>query len=597
MFLLGPVRLNRCDPDPVEAGRRRSYNRGNRVEKSGRARAGCVRVVCHEAGETPIVGESSRHPSRRDFLIRSAATGFAVAGCKGGIEPERRKPPNFLFIIDDQHSPRAMGWTGQWDILTPNLDQLARESVCFTNAYTACPLCAPNRHSLISGRYPSDHGVTMNDHFMREGIPTLARHLNAAGYTTASIGKMHNAPAHARRDYQYVLHHEYFDSPVAISHYAPYLDAKLRERNLEWPVWWNSPSGKPYGNDMAVMAGVHWLPEDLLPERWVTDEALRFIDDQLANRPDKPFFLHVSYFPPHDPYRPIEKYARMYDGREMDLPPNFDLAKAAAWGAESGVGELSAEEYRRIRRLYSALVTQLDEHIGMLLRGLADRGLAEDTIVMFTSDHGDMIGEHGRLWKFVLYEAAVRVPCMIRWPGAQKPRLESSPISFVDLFPTILRAAGVEPESGLPGSDLRGLIGGDVSWPDRAVIAENYRHGPKRPSLMVRRGPFKYVVEKIDLKTLAGEQTLYNLEEDPWELRDLSKDPGRRAVLNELREIAVEHLAKQRAGLAAPFPGPMPKERPLYKIPYPADPWTSVEPAGTVPYWTLRIDDPWRVHT
>ena len=157
--------------------------------------------------------------------------GFAgiltVSGCRF-----RHEKPNILFIICDQMSPRVMGWTGETEVKTPHLDDFSQLSYCFTNAYTTCPLCAPARHSLYTGVYPSHHWVLRNDMKMRKDITTIISMFNEKGYTTANIGKMHNAPYHNRRDFQYVLNHEFFIGSGGISHYAPYLQAEVKKRGI-----------------------------------------------------------------------------------------------------------------------------------------------------------------------------------------------------------------------------------------------------------------------------------------------------------------------------------------------------------------------------
>ncbi|MGC9361198.1 MAG: sulfatase family protein, partial [Anaerolineae bacterium] len=277
--------------------------------------------------------------------------------------------PNIVLIIDDQHNPRVLGHTGECEVQTPHLDRLASQSVVFSNAYCNNPVCAPTRHTLYTGLYASDHGVYVNDLPMREDVTTLMAALNEAGYTTANVGKMHNCPYHHRRDFQYVLHHEFYVDAAGISHYSSFLDYELERRGFERPVrHWSQPR-EGYASwlrDPEAIAGVNWMPEDLTPEHRITDQSLAFVRDQLAQRPDQPFFLHASYFPPHHPYRPIRKYAELYDPELLTMPPNWDPGQALL----GSPGNLSEADVRRFRAFYFGFVTQLDAEIGRLLDGL-----------------------------------------------------------------------------------------------------------------------------------------------------------------------------------------------------------------------------------
>ena len=517
--------------------------------------------------------------SRREAIKKGALAGVALAAARRTPAQQKKGRPNILLIIDDQHSPRAMGWTGETPVQTPALDRLASESVCFTNGYASSPVCAPTRHTIYSGLYPSEHGVITNDLPMREGIPTLMTHLNEAGYTTANIGKMHNCPYHHRREFQYVLHHEFFIGAGGISHYAAFLAAQLKQRGRgPGPPWSTPAAGKRnWLEDAACIAGTNWVPEDLTAERWITDRSLEFIREQLANRPDKPFFLHASYFPPHHPYRPIEKYARLYDPAAVALPPNFSRGKADAWcTGRSRPDHLSDDDYKRLRAFYFGFVTQLDAEIGRLLEGLRELGLADNTVVFFMSDHGDMIGEHGALYKGLMYEGSVRVPFMVRWPGVGEARKEPTLVSHADIMPTILRAAGLEPDAHLLGTDLRPLIAGEAGWPERSVYSEFL---PRLPftHLMLRRGAHKLIASAAGPDRQSIRYQLYDVESDPWEMHDLADDPAHAGRLKELRDELTERWERQRQHM--PEKQPEIPARSRYDIPWPADPWEAVEPA------------------
>ena len=515
--------------------------------------------------------------TRRHFIRNTATSGAMIAsGCASLPRLSRAKQPNVLLIIDDQHSPRAMSWTKQSQAITPNLDRLASEAVRFTNGYCNSPVCAPTRHTIYSGLYISEHGVLHNDLPMHD-VPTMISILNKAGYTTANIGKMHNAPYHHRRDFQYVLHHEFFDSPAGISHFAPFLKYHLDQRGIK-PKNWSKP--KP-GTQVwlehvdTIAFTADWLPEDLTAEHWITDESLQFIQNQLIERPNQPFFLHASYFPPHHPYAPIPKYAAMYDRDSMELPPNYSHEKLSKWcNSKYKPSNMTNEEVKKMRAYYFGFCTQVDAEIGRLLKGLEDLGMAENTIVIFVSDHGDMLGEHGRFYKGVMYEASARVPFMIRWPGMNNPREESTPVMHADLVPTILNAAGIDIPTNLPGRDLRPLLNASGKWPERTIYSEYFANSASH--LMVRRGPYKLIASAPYGKWTEFQYQLFNVEEDPWECNDLTEDPAQNNIFKDLHAELITIWNQQKELLPKKIPPVTPRS--TYNIPYPADPWQPVYP-------------------
>ncbi|MCL5269800.1 MAG: sulfatase-like hydrolase/transferase [bacterium] len=530
--------------------------------------------------------------TRREFM-KSLAMGGAALSVGGnwfvrraaGAPANRPAPgrrPNIILILDDQHNPRDMGWTGQSPVKTPSLDRLARQSVRFTNAYSSNPVCAPARHTLYTGLYSSDHGVLCNDVAMRDGVPTLMARLNEAGYTTANIGKMHNAPYHHRRDFQYILHHEFFIDAAGISHYVPWLNHELARRGGKMGPSWIKPKVN-WLTDPEGIAGVNWMSEDLTPERWITDQALVFLRDQLKNRPDQPFFLHVSYFPPHHPYRPIRKYAEMYDPEKLEPPPNFNREMADAWCHGAGKPpHLSDADYRRFKACYYGFITQLDAEIGRLLEGVGELGLEDDTIVLFMSDHGDLMGEHGLLYKGYMYESSVRVPFMIRWPGVQAAREEAAPVSHIDVVPTLLAAAGLEAPADLPGRDLRPLVAGQSEgWYERPVYSEYFQRLPFT-HIMLRKGDYK-IFASARPRAGAGdaEYHLFNMKDDPWELKDLAADPAHRETFESMKRELLAFWERQSKRLPDRMPAIVPRS--IYNIPWPADPWKAIEPAGPAP--------------
>lgn len=528
-------------------------------------------------------------PARNSFLRNMTRLVVALAGtCLIYGCQAKQKPPNIVFIFVDQMSPRAMGWTGQTEVKTPNLDGFSQRSYCFTNAYCTSPVCAPARHSLYTGVYPSRHWVLKNDMRMNEEFTTIMAMMNEKGYTTANIGKMHNAPYHHRRDFQYVLNHEFFMGPAGISHYDAYLKSELEKRGLEYNHPFNQiPEGKIWLQVKEGIANVNPLPEELIPEHWMTREALHFMDDQVAKRADHPFFLHLSYFPPHHPYMPVKKYADLYL-EHMDnlrLPPNYDHERLQRWCKSSSMrpDSLSIEDVKYFRALYFGFVTQLDAALGDLFAGMEKRGLFKNTIIVFTSDHGDNLGEHGQFYKGNMYEGSVRVPLMVYWPEKKLKgrKIIKDNVSHVDLVPTLLEAAGIESPEYMAGKNMLPLMRGKESWEDHSVYSEYYSQDRGPTQLMLRKGDYKFIFT-TDTETGAWETYFYNIREDPYEMNDEMEDPKHADLLYDIvEEVMTDYLN----GISKNAPPEMPEivSRVTYDMDWPADPWkpVAISPADT----------------
>ena len=511
--------------------------------------------------------------NRREFITETAAAAgvLAAAGSALGAKKQSSRP-NILFIINDQHNPRHMGWAGEKGVKTPFIDQLASESVRITNGYTNNPVCGPSRHCLYTGLYASEHHVLINDVPMNPDCKTLMAHLNEVGYTTANVGKMHNTPYHNRNDFQYVLNHEFFEDAAGISHYGTYATQEMRKRGLKTRNWQVNAAGLPWPRMPESTAFENdWRPDDMTAEAWTTDECLKFMKDQKVNRPDQPFFLHASFFPPHHPYGPLKKYADMYKAAEMELPPNFDEETMEKWTHPKG---MDAEELKRFKALYFAFITQFDAEMGRLLQGLEDQGLKENTIVVFVSDHGDMMGEHGRLYKGVMHEASARIPMLVRWPGI-KPREENRLASMIDFMPTFLAAAGVTPYRDLPGENLLPLLENRPDWAERAVFSE---YNAEFPYLfqMWRKDDYKLMVTSRRPNPLVYE--FYNVAEDPYEMTDLIGDPSEQDRIAQFKEELRLHNEKLVKKLSAAMPKRPPRRK--YQTTWPTDPWQPVQPVG-----------------
>lgn len=494
---------------------------------------------------------------------------------------------NFIIIFDDQHNSKYMGWTGLGErIKTPNIDRLASESIAFTNAYSNYPVCAPARHSVYTGQYASRHGVINNDMELADSIPTMMEILADAGYTTANVGKLHFAPYNERHGFQYVLNHEFFADGGGISHFRPWLDREAEKTGLKaerYPQWSQTDPPGDWVHSVNSLGFEHDVPVELTSEHWVTDNSIAFIEEQLKQRTDKPFFLHSSYFAPHHPYGVVKEF-NTYKPKDMEIPPSWTEEKAEKFGKGYEKNELyppfSKEDYQKLKATYFGFITQLDFEIGRLLDYVDNNpDLAKNTVILFLSDHGDRMGEHGMLYKGgkgAMLEGSVGIPFMIRWPG-QKPRMEKTPVSHIDIMPTFLAAAGINTDVDLPGINLKSLIESDeteTTWDERTVYSEWLMPLPFR-YLMARKGKYKFIADN-SMGTFPDMQyELYNMETDTWEMNNLAYQPDFEAVVSEFKMSIMTHYNKQKNFLPEEMPSIIPRSK--WDIQFPFKPWEKTE--------------------
>ena len=418
------------------------------------------------------------------------------------------KRPNLLFVFADQWRRQALGHEGDPNVGTPRIDAFAEESVRFANAVSGCPVCSPYRASLMTGQYPLTHGMMVNDQSIRSGAVSFADALNAVGYGTAYIGKWHIdghgrsrfVPKERRLGFQrwlgYECTHQYVDSP----YYADSPEPK---------IW------RGYDAEAQTAAAIHYLQE--------------------RSRTAAPFALFLSWGPPHDPYDTApERFRKMYSPENLQLRPN--------------VPPEAADKARRTLAGYYAHCSALDECFGRLLDEVRRLGLEDDTIVVFTSDHGDMHGSHG-LWKKQWpHEESIGVPFLLRWPSAlaSTPRVLDQPFDAPDIMPTLLGLCGVQPPGTVEGKDLSPLIRGEGEGDDDGALLAcyfpfhelNYSKGG-RDYRGIRTRRHSYV------RSHEEPWFLFDNQADPWQLRNLAADPECEALRREL-DTALADLLRRR---------------------------------------------------
>lgn len=414
----------------------------------------------------------SANSGRRDAL-RLLASGAISAALPATAQTAA--PPNLLFILVDDMGWGDAGFNGRKDYHTPNLDRLATQGTVFNRWYSAAPLCAPSRACFLTGRYTIHHGVHKNGDDLPKTEVTIAQALKPRGYSTALIGKWHrgNLPDGS------------FTHPLdfGFDHTFGYLDARS--------AWEHYPKTLFRGRQEVPVSG---YSADIL-----TDEALRWIGDQRA----KPFFLYLAYIEPHLRIEAPEDDVSLYRGKFREKDP--------------------AHPYNAI---YAAMIHRLDAQIGRVLKALDDRGLTNNTLVVFTSDNGATFesGNQGASWyhdsnrpfrgqKRSLEEGGVREPAIVRWPGrVPRGRTADDLIHMIDVMPSLCAAAGaaVDPAWRLDGVNLLDVWTGKSRAPDRTVFWEWNAEGYHMYSAM--RGDFK-------LLDIGGNQFLYNVREDAGERR------------------------------------------------------------------------------
>ena len=469
------------------------------------------------------------------------------------------RQPNILFICTDQHRYDALGCYGNPHIQTPTIDGLARDGVLFERCYVQNPVCAPSRASLMTGQYPRTHGLWGNGVALPPHQPLLTRALADGGYDCANIGKLHLAACfggrtEARLDDGFRVFAWAHDP----SHGSPE-NAYHRWLERQHPVLYETAlkHGKRRGHDPAAF---DTMPTEAHYSRWASETARDFL--RAERDPEKPFFLWVNFFDPHHPFVAPQEYLDRYDpttlpdpigaaGELATKPPVQSEASAKSYaGHARGFATYAPEEIKRTIAAYYAMVSLIDDETKRILTTLDELGLAEDTIVVFTSDHGEMLGDHQLLLKGpLLYEGAVRVPLILRWPGRLPAGVRRTElVQWIDLCPTFLALAGLPPLLASQGLDLLPLARGDADAPRRGwALCEYHDSGhPYDPPVhltMLRRGDHKLVVQHGPPATerpRTGE--LYDLAADPRELRNLWDDPAAAEMRIELERFLLDVL-------------------------------------------------------
>ena len=448
---------------------------------------------------------------RRDFLrragvgIASAVAVSALPGCsvgKGSARASRR--PNVVFVFADQWRAEAAGYAGNQEVRTPNLDKLAAESVNFTTAVSGCPVCCPYRASLLTGQYPLTHGVFLNDVPLASDAVSIAKVYKKVGYDTGYIGKWH----------------------LDGTDRGGFIPRDRRQGFDFWKAYGctHSYNNSFYYSDQNVK--LKWDGYDSIAQ---TGEAVRYIHE---HRDGAPFSLFLSWGPPHAPYQTApQKYRDMFKPEDVTLRPN--------------VPKEHEKSARQALAGYYAHIAALDDCIGELVSAIRESGIEDDTILVFTSDHGDMLYSHGGQKKQQPWDESILVPFLIRYPAVlgKSGRVIDMPINTPDIMPTLLGLSGLKAPETVQGEDFSNVLRGEKKpWNQAALIScpspfgQWTRNRGGREYRGVRTDRYTYV------RDLKGPWLLYDNKNDPYQLNNLVNKPERAKLQKQMETILVQKL-------------------------------------------------------
>ena len=426
---------------------------------------------------------------------------------------------NIVFLFSDEHAGAVMGNSGHPVVRTPHLDRLAEQSYTFDNAYCNYPICTPSRLSMLTGRYPHQIGAWDLGAIADRQYPMWGDYLAEAGYETVLCGRTH------------------FNGTDRLLGFS--------DRLLDDLPRWRHTTGRPPRRTRDARRGSNSHVAECGPgdhehtryDRNVTDLAIDFLREKSASPDDNPFLLYCGFMHPHFPLIAPSEFFSQYDPDTLELPETWNEPLASQhpiiqhhrWAWRNDIPPPEAV-VRCALACYYALVSSLDAQIGRILEAIDTSPLRQDTVVIYTSDHGEMAGHHGIWQKQCFYEPAVRVPLMLRLPSDENGRVAQN-VSLVDVLPTLLEVTGLETPSDLPGDSLLGIARHEANETTRAVFSEYHHMGMLNAGFMLKRGDYKLC------HYVGSEPQLFNVGIDPLENDDLALKPEYAAIRSELETV------------------------------------------------------------
>ena len=434
--------------------------------------------------------------------------------------------PNILFICSDQHQTMASGCYGHSEVHTPNIDRIAAAGVRFNHTYCQSPVCVPARGSIITGQYPHTHGARILQDALPADTRTIAHHFGQHRYQTAAIGKMHFVDETQKHG---------FDYRVGLGGFRKTLT------NSEWQELRRDQDG------VGTMGRPSKLSSRYFQDTYYADETVRYLCEE--RYPDKPFILWSSYFMPHTPLVPMLEYFNLYNPKTLTLPKRSENALESGFeghltrSKQRGWYDQTDDELRCALAGYYGNISQMDACVGKVLDTLYDLGLYQNTIIVYTSDHGEMAGGH-RMWtKHNMYEQSVCVPLIVRLPDDRDAgTAQNHLIEHIDLYPTLAELCDLPVPRNVQGRSFAPLFCNEAYKPREYVYSEydfchsvftqDNRYVGKSPILMVRTNQWK-------LNYLSwGRSELFDLEKDPNEFTNVIDELENAWIVRELTEIA-----------------------------------------------------------
>ncbi|MEF9960481.1 MAG: sulfatase-like hydrolase/transferase [Niameybacter sp.] len=442
------------------------------------------------------------------------------------------KKYNILLITTDQQRYDTVGDLMPDYMRMPHTQYLINQGISYTNAYAQCPLCVPARISIMNGKYPQTTGATTNCETIdimghRDTLPALMRD---AGYQTIAIGKMHFGPARCKHG---------FDEMIIPD---DYYEEMRRSGQMLQPMRHGIGQNEPYPTMSTV-------PESMTLTSWTTEKCVEYIHER--RDPEQPFFMWCSYSKPHPPFDPPEPYYSMYRGEDIAEPVCGDWADdenaplafkrlRQMWGYDT----ISPKIRKEIKSAYYGLLTQVDYNMGRIFAALQDFDMLKDTIILFTSDHGEYLGDHHTAAKFFLHQASAHVPFVLRLPepllsqyGGTK---QEAPVTHADILPTLVKLAGGEVPEDVDGQDLMAVIEGKE---EPREYLEMVTQMGLLECIGITDGKYKYIWYLEDQK-----EQLFDLIEDPEELTDLAYFTRYEAIKEKLKQELIDSPHSQKIG-------------------------------------------------
>lgn len=464
------------------------------------------------------------------------------------------KKPNILMIMTDQQKFDAVSYQEHYLKLTPNLDRLAEESMVFTNAYTPAPTCGPARAAIQTGMYPAVCGVVENLSAAREGTEFLAERLLRVGYDTGLSGKLHFSPPDKSYGFNFKKLH---DAPYSVyadedqdSLYIKWLQEKYKQEDKGNPVKVFDEDESSYDSNIGqFIMGSNFRTKEEHDIPWTVDGAIEFLEQRDKN---KPFFLITSFFGPHHPYGVPEPWNSLYNPEDIKLPENFyaDMTNSpifqikAAPLAKRLKKTFKEEDYKRAIAANYGQVNMIDYYIGKLLNYLKNNNIYEETVIIFTSDHGDFLGSYGLFFKTHMYDSCTKVPMLIKLPhGENGHEIKNEVINTLDLYGTILDFAKDKDwqNEQVESRSLMPILYNIGDWDNTTYSMIGNRK--ERINLMMRSG--KYKINRLERGEELPLYEIYDLENDPEEIHNI-EETLEIEIKNNLNLKLEEWMIKQK---------------------------------------------------